>query len=140
MSKIFEEQWMDLQSGLISLCLEAVGKPVDKVFAYASIEENKKSFNAFFESGGQILTLRQLGVPSSFIRRFLTEGVKDLGKLEALCNASDRPCPFEMKMIYNAKTGSFDADYQYESVCGADKSITSAEVFRAWMDSMAPSQ
>ena len=136
MSKTFEEQFMDLQSGMISLCLEAVGKPVDKVFAYASIEKNMKSFNVFFESSGKIVTLRQIGANPSFIRNFLMEGVKDLGKVEALCQVSGRPCPFEMKMIYDLNTGSFDADYQYESVCGADKKITSAEVFIEWMNSV----
>jgi hypothetical protein len=49
MSKVFEDEFMELQSGLISLCLEVTRGKVDKVFAYGSNEKKSKSFNAFLK-------------------------------------------------------------------------------------------
>ena len=54
MQKNFEEKFMDIQSGLISLCLEAVEGKADKVYAYVSNEAKSRAFNAFFESKGEI--------------------------------------------------------------------------------------
>jgi len=54
MSGQFEDEFMALQSELISLCLEVTEKKVDKIYAYASIEEKSKMFNSFFEIDGEI--------------------------------------------------------------------------------------
>ena len=43
----FEDDFMDLQSSLISLCLEVAGQKVDKVYVYCSIEKKSKMFNVF---------------------------------------------------------------------------------------------
>ena len=53
MAKIFEDEFMDIQSQIISLCLELVESKASKVYAYGSIEENSISFNAFFEIDGK---------------------------------------------------------------------------------------
>ncbi len=66
MSKKFEDQFMDLQSELISLSLEVTDKKVDKIYAYASIEEKSQMFNAFFEVAGEIKTFS--GTTLSFFR------------------------------------------------------------------------
>ena len=61
MSKVFEDALMDVQSELISLCLEVVeNRDIDKVYAYCSIEKKSMMFNAFFEANGKIQTLDQL--------------------------------------------------------------------------------
>lgn len=39
MADNFEDKFMDLQAGLISLCLEVTDGKVDKVYAYASKEK-----------------------------------------------------------------------------------------------------
>lgn len=44
-----EFKFMEMRSGLISLCLEVMGGKVDKIFAYASIEKKSTMFNTFFE-------------------------------------------------------------------------------------------
>lgn len=48
MHKVFEDEFMDAQSQIISLCLEFADNKADKVYAYGSIEEKSISFNAFF--------------------------------------------------------------------------------------------
>ena len=59
MCKKFEDEYMELQASLISLCLELINNKVDKVYAYASIEEESRAFNAFYMVQGKILTLNQ---------------------------------------------------------------------------------
>lgn len=39
MKENFEDKFMDLQSGLIALCLEVTDRKVDKIYVYASIEK-----------------------------------------------------------------------------------------------------
>lgn len=48
MKENFEDKFMEIQRGLISLCLEVTDGRIDKIFAYASIEKRSTMFNAFF--------------------------------------------------------------------------------------------
>ena len=59
MGKVFEDDFMELQSQFISLCLEVSGKKVDEVYAYISIEKQSKMFNAFFTVNGNVVTLNK---------------------------------------------------------------------------------
>ncbi len=43
MSKKFEDEFVDLQSELISLSLEVTDKKVDKIYAYASCHKKQES-------------------------------------------------------------------------------------------------
>lgn len=36
MSKVFEDEFMNIQSGLVSLCLEVTENKVDKIYVYCS--------------------------------------------------------------------------------------------------------
>lgn len=47
MNKVFEDDFLDVQSRIIALCVEFADNKADKVYAYGSIEENSISFNAF---------------------------------------------------------------------------------------------
>lgn len=57
MNKVFEDEFMDLQSALISLCIEVAGQKISKVYVYCSNEKKSKMFNAFFDVNGEIKTL-----------------------------------------------------------------------------------
>lgn len=47
MNKVFEDDFLDIQSRIIALCVEFADNKADKVYAYGSIEEKSISFNAF---------------------------------------------------------------------------------------------
>ena len=70
MKRGFEDKFMDLQSGLISLCLEVTENKVDKIFAYASIEKDGLMFNAFFKMNNKVETLNTLGIDKTLRREF----------------------------------------------------------------------
>lgn len=133
MGKTFEDEFLDLQSELISLSLEVTEKKVDKVYAYTSIEKNSKMFNAFFEIGGEVKTLNQLGINSKLIMQFLKMGTEDLDKVKEVCNHHNMPVPTEIKMYYEASTGKYNAQYKYNEICSATTGISAGEVFLNWI-------
>lgn len=134
MGKVFEDEFMDLQSQIISLCLELVGSEVSKVYAYGSIEERSISFNAFFDIGGEIKTINNIVANTEAIWEFLDLGVSDLGKIKELCKKYNRATPTELKMIYDYESGKFDSQYKYESICSAKTGIDSSRVFMNWLN------
>lgn len=133
MGKNFEDDFMDLQSSLISLCLEVVGQKVDKVYVYCSIEKKSKMFNAFFVINNKIKMLNQLGINKTLIMQFLKLGTNDLEKVKSLCINYDMPIPTEMKMYYDAKTGKYDAQYKYEEICSEKTGKNAGEIFLNWV-------
>ena len=123
MNKVFEDDFLDVQSRIIALCVEFADNKADKVYAYGSIEENSISFNAFFNIGGQIKTTNNVVTDTDTIWDFLDLGIH-YGK----------PVPTELKMIYDCKTGQIDTKYQYNSICSAKTGIDSSEIFLKWLD------
>ncbi len=134
MEQVFEDVFMDFQSSLISLCLEATGDRVDKIYAYCSNEKKSKMFNVFFEVKNTVKTLNMIGISDEMQIQLLKIGTKDLPKLDKLCEEYNRPVLRELKMIYDVKTGKFDASYKYEEVCGPDSDKSAREVFLEWLE------
>lgn len=129
----FEDDFMDLQSSLISLCLEVAGQKVDKVYVYCSIEKKSKMFNAFFVINNKLKMLNQLGINKALIMQFLKLGANYLEKVKNICINYDMPIPTEMKMYYDAKTGKYDAQYKYEEICSEKTGKNAGEVFLDWV-------
>ena len=119
MDREFEDEFMDAQSQIISLCVEFAGNRADKVYAYGSIEESSISFNAFFKIDGQIKTTNNIAADTDSIWDFLDLGESDLEKIKQICIHYGKPVPTELKMIYDCKSGKIDTKYKYESICSA---------------------
>ena len=136
MEKVFEDEFMDLQTGLISLCLEVTQGKVDKVFAYGSNEKKSTMFNAFFEVNGEIKTLNMLGVSQELAFQFLGLGIEDLEKLNAIGAKYNRPIPTELKLYYDVRARKFKSEYKYEEVCSARTGKSAGEVFNEWLAEM----
>ena len=132
MSKNFEDELMELQSDMISLCLELTKEQADYIFVYCSNEKNAKFFNAFFAIGGKLTKLHELNVPDSIQWRFLDLGMEDLCKLDAIGKKHNMRVPTEMKMGYQVASGEFKAMYEYEPVCVGD--VSSTDVYRSWVE------
>lgn len=139
MQSNFEEKFMEIQTDLISLCLELTESKVDKIFAYASIEEKSAMFNAFFEKEGKVCTINQLNIDKKTALNFLKIGTKDLDKIKTLCTQNETRTPKEIKMYYNHQTGKFDADYKYDEIFSAKTGVSAGEVFMQWYDEIKKS-
>ena len=119
MDRVFEDEFMDAQSRIISLCVEFAGNRTDKVYAYGSIEESSISFNAFFKIDGQIKTTNNIAADPDAIWDFLDLGEADLEKIRQICIHYEKPVLTELRMIYDCKSGKIDTEYKYESICSA---------------------
>lgn len=134
MKENFEDKFMEIQTDLISLCLEVTESKVDKIFVYASIEKKSTMFNAFFKKEGKVLTINQLNIDKKNVMDFLRLGTTDLGRIEELCKQNEINTPTEMKMYYDVKSGKYNADYKYDEVCSNKTGVSSGEVFMKWYD------
>ena len=129
----FEDEFSDIQTGLISLFKEVAEGKVDKVYGYCSIENKGYMFNAFFQKGERILTLNEIENDTETVWELLKLGTDDLIKLEAVCQKYDKPTPTEIRLYYDAVSGKFHANIKYEPVC---EDQSSGEVFSQWLDEM----
>ena len=128
--KVFEDEFSEVQTGLISLCMELIRIKVDKVFAYCSIEDNSQAFNAFFEKDDKILKNNQVGASMETVNDFLRLGNSDLDKLREICATYGKPVPRQIKMVYDANTHGYDARISYDSLLDEGKSAGKA--FMEW--------
>lgn len=144
-SQTFEDEFMDVQSSLVSLCLEAaehVGRlaEVRLVYLYASIEGNMSSFNAFFRlADGSLPALDDLVTDDDLYAQVCGFAYDDLDRLRQTCAEFGQPCPTEVRGRYDAETGGYRAHYAYEPKVGRDDGTgrSPSVYFRAWLDDVA---
>lgn len=135
MSKVFEDEFMDVLSGLVSLCLEALevsNKHADKLFMHG-VTGVICSFDAFYEYNRQIVPGYQMFSPKVDIQ-VAKLGTNDLLKLEKVCNQHNRPVPTEIKMVYYVDSGKLDTRFRYDDVCPVDSDLLPGDLFDAWVE------
>ena len=137
MNKVFEDDFLDIQSRIIALCVEFADNKADKVYAYGSIEESSISFNAFFEIDHQIKTTNKITADTDAIWNFLDLGEVDLEKIKQICIHYGKPIPTELKMIYDCKSGKINTNYKYESIASAKTGTDSSEIFMKWLEEVS---
>lgn len=128
----FEDAFTNVQADYISLCMEFAQNNVDIVYGYMYQTPTEQTCNAFFRKNGEIKTLNDLG-PSDRIFSFFDAGYEDIDKLMEVCKRYEHKCPFEIRMIYDARTGQFDAHYAYSDPT-ADKDFGAGKLFMDWME------
>lgn len=144
MTKIFEDEFMDVQSDMVSLCLEYVESNADNIYIYASNENNSLTFNVFFSIKGQVVTTNEVNgvlssqgiqIDDSLERRraILKIGVEDLKKIISICDKYNQPAPTEMKLVYDVNSNSLDANYQYKNVY-SDSEKSTYDIFSEWIN------
>lgn len=140
----FEDKFMDIQAGLIELCLEALeDTKVDKIFAYAFIGDRSNSFNVFFgrkgglfNRKGTILTASQV-IEASLLPQVFKLASEDLDTLRSVCTENEAPCPVEMKMYYDCNTRGYHAAFVYDLAEYYAIYESPYYHFKAWMDEIA---
>lgn len=129
----FEDAFMEVQSEIISLCLEFLeltGQDADEIYAYAYQNEHETMFHAFFKKDDDILSAGKLGT-DKLLDGFLDAGIEDVQKLVAVCKKYEHKCPNECKLIYHVICKQFDAKYEYTD-CVAERGISPVESCMNW--------
>lgn len=132
-NKVFEDEFMDIQSEIISLCMDYVDKNADIIYAYCAIEERMQSFNACFRCGNELKRVEDFDKSRPEKMKFLRDGSSRLFDIREVCANYNLPVPTQIKMIYDVNTGKFKADYKYEKVC---TDISADEVYDEWVEEL----
>lgn len=133
----FEDAFMEIQSGYITLCLDLAGN-VDEVNVFIYQDDVSCTFNAFFVKDGKIKTPDE-SAAESIVDKFYELGVEDIDKLIGVCEKFDHKCPNEFRLTYNTHTKHFDAKYGYSNYAETSE-LTPFDVFVDWMNSYSQSE
>ncbi|MFF2484327.1 immunity protein YezG family protein [Paenibacillus sp. NPDC058071] len=148
--KEFESRFSELQADIISICMEYVGGRADKVYVYASCEEGMISSSFYYLINNKYVECHKVNdalrdgderYDASPERQFMVLNIinEDIEKIAELCKAQDHEMPTEMKLIYNAMSGKFQADYKYNLVHTNDDVKTADDFADEWFEGIKTS-
>ncbi|MED4461275.1 immunity protein YezG family protein [Metabacillus fastidiosus] len=143
--KEFEERFSELQSDMISICMEYVEDRADKVYVYASREEGIISSRFFYCINNKYVECHKVNdaledgderydVSPKRMLMVLRIICEDIEKIEELCKEYERDMPTEMKLIYDNKSGRFKAEYKYDLVYTHDEIKTADHIADEWFE------
>ncbi len=131
----FEDKLAELQSDMVSLCLELIDtQKADKIYIYGAILNTRYFLNAFFVNDNQIKYTNNYQKDSSILSQFFDYCYNDLYAIQKVCHEYDMKCPNELKMVYDVNTGSFDADYVYDENVFSQYDDDMIEAFTQWQN------
>ncbi|SHM58035.1 immunity protein YezG family protein [Gracilibacillus kekensis] len=141
----FEDRFSELQSDMISICMEYVEERADKVYVYASCEESIISSKFFYLINNKYLKPHKVNdafanggerYNISSERQFMVLDIlnEDIEKIKELCLDYEKDMPTEMKLIYDVKSGKFKAEYKYDLVYTNHETKTARQIADEWFD------
>ncbi len=132
-SRVFEDRFMEIQTDMIEAGLElSTEEQISKVCIYGYSENGCSFANALFVIGDRVCSLGHVRKLDDETWAFLDVIGDDLLRLERLCKESDRPCPTELRLIYDVETGTLNANYQYERIRTSTNDPGVEAILDAW--------
>lgn len=141
----FEDRFSELQADMISICMEYVEDRADKVYVYASCEEGVISSRFFYLINKQYVKSHKVNDAVAkgdekydvspqrgfMVLRIINENIEGI---KELCKEYGRDMPTEMKLIYDAKSGKFQAAHKYELIYTHDDIKTAGHIADEWFE------
>ena len=142
MPKTFEDEFMEAQADMVSICLEYVEDDAEKINIYASCENRAITGDYFYKINGQIWQRHHLnripgknydvsGERQGMCMRIL---LQDVQKIQAACKTYNQPMPTQFKLVYDVAKNSLDAHYEYENQYSYDPVKSSDDVADEWFE------
>ena len=144
--KTFEECFSEIQSDMVSICLEYVENKVEEVFIYCSYEPTMYMFDAFYKIKGKVIHKHQLNEAKSDSNNYIYDvsrerqksllkiGNEDLKQIHKICQEFNREMPTEMKLHYNVKQNSLKGKCRYDLIYSNDKDLLPDDIFNEWFE------
>jgi len=143
--KEFEERFSELQADMISICMEYVENRADKVYVYASCEEDMISSSFFYFINNKYVECHKVNdalengekrydVSPERMFQVLQIISEDIEGIEMLCKEYEKDMPTEMKLIYDTKSGKFKAEYEYDLIHTNDHIKTADDFADEWFE------
>lgn len=145
MSKVFEDFFSELQADMVSICMENVEERAYMVYIYCSYENNVIASNYFYNINGKVVSRGKLndainpGEPQYDVSMERQKSVtkiinEDIKKIQQICLEYERPMPTEIKIVYDVKKNSLNADYKYKNVYSKSKTKTAYDIADKWFN------
>lgn len=143
----FEDKFMEVQVGMISLAMEYVQNQAEKVYIYA-IADSLYSFKPFYKINGVVIEMEKVNevatkkVDDSDNMSFtlLKYGTEDVMKLVDVCQEYNREHPTEMWLIYDAQKNTLNSRYSYEGRYDKDEELLPRLEFEKWFEEVKGEQ
>ena len=138
----FEDKFMEIQVGMISLVMEYVQDQAEKVYIYCISEEALLSFDVFYKINGVFVKLHRVNTildtkvddSDNMMFSVLRYGNEDIQKLLDVCQEYNREHPTEMWLIYDAQKDTLDSRYSYEGRYDKDEELLPNLEFEKWFE------
>lgn len=148
MSKVFEDYFSEIQTDMVSICLEYVEERAEKIYIYCSFEEGIVSSDYFYNINGKVVERHKLNDMLSSGENNYDVSVQrqsgvvkilnmDIKSVINLCKEYNREIPTEMKLIYNIEENRLKAEYKYELVYSDDPVKTADDVAMEWFEEIS---
>ena len=142
MAKIFEDEFMEAQADMVSICLEYVEDDAEKIYIYASCENRATACNWFFKIDGKLWKKHLLNQISGKgydvsidIQRQCSQIIlDDIDKIKCICEKYNQPMPTQFKLVYDVAKNSLDTHYAYENQYSDDPYKSSGDVAEEWFE------
>ncbi len=142
MNKLFEDLFSEVQTDMVSICLEYVENIADKIYIYCSYEDGVLSSDFFYCINGHITERHKINEYGSIQYDVSVERqdmvldilIEDIKKLEKICEEYNQLMPTEIKLIYDVNSNSLKADYQYDLVYSNDDEKTADDIAEEWFE------
>ena len=142
MKEGFEKRFSELQTDMVSICMEYVEDKADKIFIYASYESKIIACDFFYQVNGVIYQNHELpeGYDVSIERQSgcLEILMDDMEELISVCSEYEVDMPTEIKIIYDVTTNQLNASYQYDNVY-TDTEYTADDIVEEWYQEICQS-
>lgn len=136
-----EEQFIEIQTSIVSLCMEYVESKASKIYFYATNEEDIRSVNVFFEINNMIVKKNKVNdalkkghidIDKERMLSFSRLGREDWDNLLELLITNNQDAPTEMKLEYDVKKNKLNTKFQYENVYFHEQDLAFSDIFTAW--------
>ena len=137
----FEDKFMEVQVGMISLAMEYVQNQAEKVYIYA-IADSLYSFKPFYKINGVVIEMEKVNTvldtkvddSDNMMFSVLRYGLEDIQTMLDIYQEYDREHPTEMWLIYDAQKNSLDSRYSYEGRYDKDEELLPRLEFEKWFE------
>lgn len=139
---IFEDQFMEIQIGMVSLAMEYVHGQADAIYIYGISEQEIISYNVFFKIKDSVVKIHKVNSvltnkvndSDDMLFSVLRYGNEDLQALIDLCDNNGHEHPTELWLVYDVKSNHLETKYSYEARYENDENLIPRLEFEKWFE------
>ena len=131
---MFEQEFMEIQSEIISLCVEYSHGLASHIFVYCYMNGDDHYFNAFFRIRKETWSVEELEYPEEVAAEFRSLIQNETSKLPLLFDQYKREAPVQYKIHFKTKGNKLESDLKYKKEM--DFSMDPQVAFDKWHQSM----